>query len=204
LTVSDKIGSLEWLSVWDLGPVWAFWATFGVQFVLVNVLMAIEGHFGRGRYLSFLYNNGLLIPLYVAMVTVVLQKAGASDAWYTQTWWHMLCLFVPVVIWIIIDKPSFTTAQYFSPSKLGHTLTMIPMGYWLIAPAPAFFATFKPVVAVAVVLAAIAGCLYVWATDEVVYLTDDKADPHVEWDWSASEGTPRYVEITKRGIRGGN
>ncbi len=196
MSVSDKIGSFDWLSVWNLGAVMAFVVALLVQFGLTTVLMGMEGHFGRGRMLSFFVNNGVLIPLYAALVAVVLKQAGASDAWYTQAWWHLACLVVPVVLWVVlpVDRPNFTTAQYLSPSKLAHTLTIIPVGYWLIAPLPALLANFKPTGASVLALVALIGCLAVWAIDRPVYLTSDRAWIHVDWDWKTLSGRPVYKE----------
>lgn len=183
MSISDKIGAFNWLSIWDLGPVAAFFVAWGVQFAAVNLLMVPEGHFGRGRWLNFLTNNGVLLPLYAAMVTLVLRKAGSGDAWYTESWWHWICLVVPVVGWILIDHPNYLPSQLITPSKLGHTLAVIPMGYWLAAPAPALLATFRPVGAAVIALMAIVGALWFWLgpwAGHIVYFTNDKADPHVK------------------------
>jgi hypothetical protein len=183
VSASDKINSNELLSVWNHSPLVAGLIALGVGFALVNLLMVPEGHFGRGRWLNFLTNNGVLIPLYVAMVTVVLHRADPSDAWYTSGTWHKLCVVLPVVGWIVLDWRNYEIGQLITPSKLGHTLAVIPIAYWLIAPAPVLFASFKPGWAVVVALLAAAGALYFWVgpqAGKIVYPTRDMADPHVK------------------------
>lgn len=199
MSESDKINSFEWLSVWNLSPLAAALVVFLVGFVSVNLLMIPEGDLDRGRWLNFLTNNGILIPLYVAMVTVVLRKSGAYDGFGSEAWWHWACLVVPVVAWVAIDHPNYETGQLISPSKVAHTLSVIPIGYWLLAPAPALFASFKPVgAAIGAVLAAL-GALWFWGgpqAGDIKYFTSSRADPHVER--IDGEFKPVFKEYWKR------
>lgn len=204
MSASDKIDSLNGL--WNLNPVVAGLVTFGLLFVLFNAVVAYEGLFRRGRYLSLMVNFGVLIPVYVGCSAAVVQDNSFGDAWYTGSGWFWVSFVTPLVAFIVfyaIDRPNYLPEQMRSPAKWTFSLQFVFAVYWLLAPAPAVIATLDDPLAI-LGLAAAVGCFVVWGLDRVVYPFGGHQDPHVLWYGRKRTSVPRYVEYDKRGPKGGS
>ena len=200
MSVAEKIGSFDLLSIWNLSPVMAALIVLAADFGMVNLLMCIEGYPRRGRYLNFIVNDLVLYPIGIAMVVVMLRQGTPSDgAFYLDPLWHWACLLVPLAVSIGMEIAAvrngiFRMAQEVSPSKLWHTLIFAVMGYWIIAPIPAVLDVVYNGTAPG--WAAVAwGLCAIWAirlipNGRVVYPFVIIIEPHVEWSWKRLNAWP--------------
>jgi hypothetical protein len=122
-------------------PKWVFAFTFCIDFGVVNFLMLWEGKFGRPRYLTFLVNDTIVIPVMVTMAAILIQSARSQklDQKWMPRWWQLLILVLSFVASIQMEagnvaKGVFTVSQEWSPSKMWHTFIFGLMGYWMFAP----------------------------------------------------------------------
>lgn len=196
-TDGAKIGALKYLNIWDY-PWWGvalflFAIDFGVIF-FVMMGPIFERRWDRFYYPSFLINDILLIPLFGAVVKVVLGHMEEQDAWYTSSWFHWHALAAGFVISFFLEATAvrdgvFTMSEELSPSKLYHTIIFGFMGYWLITGAVTIVVGRRPLWAVVA-----AGVLFVlWVL--VIAVADPKLGPlqnqgekaHFSWSWGKFE-----------------
>ncbi len=168
--VSQRIGGLPYVAaVWDRGPLVAATAMLVVDFGLTCALMYIEGipPWEREHYQTFLWNDTLIIPLYMAVVVLVLRGTPATTAFYTERWWHWLLLGSAFALSLLIEAYAvqigqYTMSQELSPSKLWHTFIFGIVGYWLMSTLLPVMLTPKPRWAAACLLIAV-----IWASYNV-------------------------------------
>lgn len=139
MSVSEKIGGLPILSeVWNHGPIFAAVVMIVVDFGAICALMWLEGlpPWKRQHYKTFLWNDTVFIPLWMAMVVVILERSPPMAGWHTEAWWHWTALLgaFAVSTYLEIDalrNGQYTWSQELSPSKLWHTFIFGIVGYWL-------------------------------------------------------------------------
>jgi len=137
--ISQRIGGLPCLSaIWDHGPLVAAIAMLIVDFGIVCLLMFAEGHppWHRENYKTFLWNDTMFIPLYLAVVVAVLKDAPPMTGFHTKRRWHYFLLAGAFVLSLLVEAAAvhsgqYTISQQLSPSKLWHTFVFGIVGYWL-------------------------------------------------------------------------
>lgn len=191
--ISTKIGGLPWLSwVYDSGPWWAAIVMITADFVTIYYLMWLESLGGgpapweRSHYKTFLWNDTIFIPLFMAMAVVILQDAPKLDGWYTQPSWHVLLLVAGFTISIFLEVGALKNGQYtmeqeLSPSKLWHTFIFGIVFYWLASVLIPILVVHQP--AWALILASIGFAGFVYNSHLDATLPFPK-DAHLEGSWS--------------------
>lgn len=192
--LSEKFGGLPVLSeVWNYGPWAAAFIMVVVDFGILCTLQVLEGipPWQRGQYFTFRFNDTIFIPLFMAMATVIVEKAPLMHGFYTERWWHLLALGLAFGISILMEvgavkNGQYTMSQELSPSKLWHTFIFGIVGYWLISILMPVIvhAGYSPLAAVVAMVAAVG---FIW----MMYLdatTPFPPDAHLEgswgkWDW---------------------
>lgn len=188
---SDDLGGF-WLSFFfDWTPLKAAVLFLMIGFVAVNLLMGWEGYHDRQRMRSFWVNNGLLIPVYAGLTVAFVHQVGPADR-HLNTWWHWVALLVPFVGWVLMDCNHFTTTEYFSPSKLWHTLSSALVVYLLVLPLPLFATKFSaaPVLAIGAILCLVAFVLVGLQDRPVRWVLGGYAPIHLEGGWRPGSGRP--------------
>ena len=151
-TISQKIGILPGLGwVWDHGWAMAAVFLFAFYFGLVYLFMFLETlgpnssalpPWQRTHYRVFLWGGAIWIPLLVALVVLILEKAPPMpEYFFAQRWWHisvLIACFVASILMVAVevDRGQYTWGQVLSPSKLAHTLLAPVVWYWLVTALP--------------------------------------------------------------------
>lgn len=149
---SNKIGGLPGLSwIWDMNPVAAALTVIAVDFGVICALMCLEGRppWERRLALSFTLNDTLFLPLYAAMVVVVLRIAPTLHGFYTSKLWHYGVLALGAILSASTEVYAVVHGQYsigqeVSPSKLWHTFIYCIMFYWIVGPLVPVVVVHKP------------------------------------------------------------
>lgn len=191
--VGDKFGALPLLSlVFDYGPLFAAGVEFLVDFLVIGALMYIEGipPWKRGQYKTFLWFGGVLVPIYLAVTTLVLQEAPELSGFYTERWWHILLLIIGFSISLGLEVSALRNGQYtlsqeLSPSKLWHTLIFGIVFYWVASSVLPVLLVHRPLWAIVIVVATLVGLIYPIYLDSI---PPHPKDAHLEgswrkWDW---------------------
>jgi len=166
--ISEKLGGLPYLSmVWDFGPLSAAIVMILVDFGGVCFFMYLEGRppWRRQLYKTFLWNDTIFIPLYMAMVVVILKDATVYPRFCTETWWHIAvflfaCMLAVLIEVFAVNSGQYTFNQQLSPSKLWHTAISGVVGYWLAAPLIPVLAVYELNWSGIGILVALVGSLY--------------------------------------------
>ncbi|MGO9172439.1 MAG: hypothetical protein ACLP7P_10805 [Rhodomicrobium sp.] len=193
ILVSRKIGGLYLSSIFDFSPLVTAMIVIGVDFGITSLLMILEGMppWRRTLYSAFLYNDTIFIPLYCAMVVVILRHAALPRNFYTLRRWHILLVVTSFATSIGFEANAIRTGQYtiaqeLSPSKLWHTLIFGVVGYWLIAPLLPVMVARAPRWAVACIAIAAAGFVFNIYRDPIDYRHFHNAHlegSYVPWMW---------------------
>jgi hypothetical protein len=142
MLVSEKIGGLPIVSsiIFDHGWLAAYLAMFAADFGVIVALMLCEGTppWERSHYKTFLWNDTIWIPLYLATATYFVSAAGQYEGFFTQTWWHALLFVLGFAVSIFIEvgavkNEQYTISQELSPSKLWHTFIFGVVFYWMLS-----------------------------------------------------------------------
>ena len=190
-STSEHFGALSPMGeLWNASPRAVFLFVFFIDFGVISALMAFEELRGqprlaRGRFLTFIINDTLVIPPFLAVAAYTMQRAGYVEGWYTQPWWHYLALAIGFGLSFGLEAAAIKTGQFtwrqeLSPSKLWHTIVFGLMGYWMITGLVASLS--NP--ASAATDAAIWGLTICWIA--VVAKDADRGLPqnaHCEWSW---------------------
>lgn len=201
MPVSEKIGGLPLLSwIFDYGPWWAASIMFVADFGIIWLLMIAEGlsphgvmPWNRHHYKTFIWNDTIWIPLYMAMVVIVLQGAPKLSSFYTERWVHVAVLVLGFVMslgleWQAVKNGQYTMSQELSPSKVWHTVIYGIVFYWLVA-------TIVPVAIIVItkgmwfkgtiIVVAMAGFFYESYRDAVLPFPYNAhlAGNYWPWDW---------------------
>ena len=195
--ISQRIGGLPYLSaIWDHGPLVAAMAMLIVDFGIVCLLMLAEGHppWHREHYKTFLWNDTIFIPLYLAVVVAVLKDAPPITGFHTERRWHYFLLAGAFVLSLLVETAAIHSGQYtigqqLSPSKLWHTFVFGIVGYWLSSSLIPLLLAPKSRWAVACILIAAAGASYNCYRD--LTIRPFPYDAHLEGTYVPWRWTPR-------------
>jgi hypothetical protein len=196
--LSKRLGGLPLISrVWDFGPVVAALTMLASDFGAICLLMCLEGipPWQREMYRSFIWNDTIFIPAYMAMVPVILGNSMRLSGFYTKTGWHILLFFAALLVSIALELNAvlgsqYTVSQELSPSKLWHSAIFVIVGYWLASSVVPVIVVRKPLWALGVVGLAVCGFLYNVYLD--VTLSRYPTTTHLEgtyipWSWRVRE-----------------
>ena len=171
------------------------------------MLMVLEGLSFRGVmpwnrpfYWAALWGDFVFLPLWVGMVTVVLERAAPMNGFYTSPWWHASLLIGGFIVSVSIEVGAvkagqYTMSQEFSPSKLWHTFIFGIVFYWLASSfIPVILASWSNLAsagwAVGGVIVGVLGFLAANSLDWRELKKDPRAktDTHlagtyIPWDW---------------------
>src|SRR3989344_3151277 len=196
MLVSNKIGGLPLISsIFDHGPSAAYGIAFIAGFGIVCMLMVLEGLSFRGVmpwnrpfYWAALWGDFVFLPLWVGMVTVVLERAAPMNGFYTSPWWHASLLIGGFIVSVSIEVGAvkagqYTMSQEFSPSKLWHTFIFGIVFYWLASSfIPVIMEAFlRPQMWHLLVLVAAVGFFFNSYRDATLPFPEDA---HLEGSWS--------------------
>jgi hypothetical protein len=196
MLVSHKIGGLPVLSsIFDHGPLGAALIMIVADFGLVCAFMLLEGipPWQRSHYKTFLWNDTIFIPLYLYVVTALLERGAAHSGWYTSNYWHYALLCAGCAASIAIEVGAvkggqYTLSQEFSPSKLWHTLIFGIVAYWILSTlVPAVLTAYdrRDWFAYVLLLVAAAGFFYNSYLDATQRSPEDAhlEGTYVPWEW---------------------
>ncbi|HEY4501754.1 MAG TPA: hypothetical protein VJJ20_01645 [Candidatus Paceibacterota bacterium] len=193
MLISEKIGGLPLLSwVFDHGPIWAGVIVLIADFGIICALMYAEGipPTQRTHYKTFLWNDTIFIPLYMAMTVVILQDAPKYVGFYTSWSWHALLLAFGFATSVYLEHTAitgeerqYTISQELSPSKLWHTFIFGIVFYWILSVfIPLLMEAFlRPQMWHLLVLVAAVGFFFNSYRDATLPFPEDA---HLEGSWS--------------------
>lgn len=189
---SEKIGGLRLLSwIWDMSPWVAAITVIAADFGLICVLMYLEGRapWHRHQYKTFLYNDTIFIPIYVATTVVVMNQSRPFSGFFTTKTWHIGVLIMGFALSLLLEVRAVKSGQYnlsqeLSPSKLWHTFIFGIMFYWGVSSLPSVFGASNSRHRILILIALVG-----WVTISVLdMILPQPQDAHLEgtyipWEW---------------------
>ncbi|MGH7141010.1 MAG: hypothetical protein ACREGH_00020 [Minisyncoccia bacterium] len=176
---------MDW--VYNHGPWFAAIGMIVADFGIISLLFSLEGRhlWQRKLYKTFAWNDTIFIPVFMAMVVVILEDAPRLNGWYTSRWWQAFLLIVGFAISILTEYGALKNGQYtwpqeLSPSKLWHTFIYGIVFYWLTSALIPICVVHQPVWAVIIAACAFAGFASMCYLDSKLSFP---RDAHLEGDW---------------------
>ncbi len=178
--------------IWSLNPLLAALVVVAVDFGMICLLMCLEGRppWQRTHYKTFLYNDTLFIPLYIAMAVVVQQYSESPGEFYTSNSWQVGLLIMGFALSFIIEyfgvkRGQFTLSQELSPSKLWHTFIFGIIFYWSFSSLIPVVIIHRPLWAISFVLLSFLGFIYMCYLDLVLPWPKDAhlEGNYIPWRW---------------------
>lgn len=179
-------------SIWSLSPIAVAFVVVAVDFGMVCLLMCLEGRppWRRTFYKTFLYNDTLFIPLYVAMAVVVQQHYNSLPAFYASMSWQAGLLIIGfslsfVIEYFAVKRGQFTMSQELSPSKLWHTFIFGIIFYWSFSSLVPVIVVHDPLWAMALVALSFVGFVYMCYLDLTLPWPKDAhlEGSYIPWRW---------------------
>jgi FtsH-binding integral membrane protein len=198
MRVSDKLGSLSWLAwFYDHGWLAAALITAAVSWGAMNIIALVFERrvlWPSEQYAAFYWGDLIGLSGAAAAITYMARWLPAGHQWYHSVLWHGVVLWVSFVggaIYWVMEKPNYTHAQLFSPTKLYHNWVIYGLvGYWLIsAGIPVLMYSGRSLIrnqdlgAIAATLVLV-GFLAFYGWTNVYDASHKKPNAHVEFDWS--------------------
>ncbi len=195
--------------LWNLRPLAAALVVVVVDFGMVCLLMCLEGRppWQRTLYKTFVYNDTVFIPLYIAMAVVVMQPVKAASTFYTFPRWHMGLLVVGFVVsflieYIAVKRGQFTVSQELSPSKLWHTFIFAIIFYWSLSSLVLVAVIHRPLWAMGLIALSFLGFVYTCYLDLILPWPKDAhlEGTYIPWKWQV-RGQQEIAQDSREVIR---
>lgn len=191
MSVSDKITGIPVLSeLWNHGSMGAFLIMLIADFGVICILMMLEGipPWKRELYMTFKWNDTLVIPLFLAAAVVVMERMSSAPGVLSHSWFHYVILVASFGLSVGVEYLAVKTGQYsvsqeLGPSKLWHTLIFGVVGYWLVISLICIVWARSPIWATGIAGIAVICFVYINVIDMVIKPIQETTRVHPEGQW---------------------
>lgn len=179
-------------SIWSLHPLVAALVVVALDFGMVGLLMCLEGRplWQRTLPKTFLYNDTLFIPLYIAMAVIVQQNSESLHRFYVSTFWQAGLLVAGFVLsffieYVLVKGGQYTMSQELSPSKLWHTFIFGIIFYWSLSALIPIVVIHRQLWAIGFIVLSLLGFVYMCYLDLTLPWPKDAhlEGGYIPWRW---------------------